>query len=106
MVYTGDGDLIEIEQVIGIKAVPRAVVKSARKAHPKAKITVAEKLTRGSETLYEFHMRKGKKKFEVVLDPTGKIVETEPEEKEEKEEKEKPAEKPAEPEKAKEAATP
>jgi hypothetical protein len=77
LVYSGDGDLYEIEQVVAMKTVPKAVAKSAKQAHPKAKIKSAEKLTRGDQTLYEFHMVEGKKKFEVVLDSAGKILEPE-----------------------------
>jgi hypothetical protein len=89
MVYSGDGDLYEIEQLITFKAVPKEVRKSFKKAYPKAKIKKAEKLTRGALTLYEFHVREGKKKFEIVLDPTGKILEPEgkKEKAEDKEEK-------------------
>lgn len=90
MVYTGDGDLYEIEQLIGIKAVPKAVIKSVKKAHPKAKIKKAEKLTRGAQILYEIYIRKGKQKLEIVLDPTGKILE--PEEKEKDDDKDDKAE--------------
>lgn len=88
MVYTGDGDLYEIEQLIGLKAVPKAVIKSAKKAHPKAKIRKAERLTRGVQTLYEIYIREGKQKLEIVLDPTGKILEPEEKEKDDKDDKE------------------
>lgn len=87
MVYTGDGDLYEIEQVIALKAVPKPVIQAAKKAHPKARIQKAERLTRGAETLYEIYLKKGKEKIEIVLDPSGKILE--PREKEDdKDEKE------------------
>jgi hypothetical protein len=88
MVYTGDGDLYEIEQLIGLKAVPKAVIKSVKKAHPKAKIKKAERLTRGAQTLYEIYLSKGKQKLEIVLDPTGKILEPEEKEKDDKDDKE------------------
>jgi len=74
MVYSGEGDLYEIEQVISLKAVPKAVLKAARKAHPKAKVKMAEKLTRGERTLYELYLKEGKKGFEIVLDPAGTLV--------------------------------
>lgn len=75
MVYTPDGELYEIEQLIRIKAVPRAVTKSVKKAHPGARIRKAERLTRGGQTLYEIYLRKGKQKMEMVLDATGEIIE-------------------------------
>jgi uncharacterized membrane protein YkoI len=86
MVYTPEGALYEIEQTIKLKKVPKAVIQSAKKAHPKAKIKKAELLTRGAETLYEIYLKKGKEKIEIVLDPTGKILE--PQEKEDEDKKE------------------
>ena len=88
MVYTGDGDLYEIEQVIPLKAVPKAVIQAAKKANPKARITKAEKLTKGAQTLYELHLKKGKEKKEIVLDPGGKILAPEEKEDDDKGEKE------------------
>lgn len=87
MVYTPDGKLYEIEQTIRLKKVPKAVIKAVKQAHPKAKIRKAELLTRGAETLYEIYLKKGKEKLEIVLDPSGKILEPQEKEDDDKDDK-------------------
>jgi hypothetical protein len=81
MVYTEAGDLFMVEETVVMKLVPKALLKAIQKSHPKMKITKAEKLTRGDETLYELYLAKGKEKSQVELDLQGNIVYPKPEEK-------------------------
>jgi hypothetical protein len=76
--YTPDGTVVSIEETLPVDQLPSAVRSSLEKEFPKAKISKAEKITKGSTTHYEFLFRLGKKKTqEIVLDSDGKIVKTE-----------------------------
>jgi hypothetical protein len=77
MTFTGDGDLYQVEQPIGAGAVPKAASAGFRKAYPKATAKRTFKLTRGTSTLYEFDIQKGKEEIEVVVDGKGKVLEPE-----------------------------
>jgi uncharacterized membrane protein YkoI len=83
---TPEGKIIEIEKTIAAKDLPAAVTKGLDQKYPKATIELAEEITVDNKLKYEvIIVTAEKKKFEVVLEPSGKIVKEEA-----KDEKEKP----------------
>ena len=73
-----DGTILEIEKAIPVKDLPKAVADALKAKYPKGTIKTAEELTSGATISYEVVVElEGKKPFEVVLDPTGKILKDE-----------------------------
>jgi uncharacterized membrane protein YkoI len=85
--FKADGSIVSSEKTIAVKDLPKAVVAALEGKYPKATINSAEEVTKGKdlkELSYEVVITTAdKKKFEIELDPMGKILETE-EKKEEK----------------------
>ncbi len=77
LLYTADGTAVEIEEQIAPDAVPAAVRAGLEKEHPKCTIQKVETITKGKTTNYEVVIEHGKKRYEVVVDPHGKIVKSE-----------------------------
>jgi len=81
---TPEGQIIEIEKTIAAKDLPAAVVKGLDQKYPKATIKLAEEISKDNKTNYEVIIETAdKKKLEVVLDPTGKILKEEDKSKDE-----------------------
>jgi uncharacterized membrane protein YkoI len=75
---TEDGTIIEVEKEIAAKDLPRAVAEALQAKYPKATYKKVEEIAKEGKTLYEVLLDTAdKKSWEVVLDPTGKLVETE-----------------------------
>jgi len=74
VLVTQTGDLVEIEQQVNIKKVPRAALKMARKVAGKDVELVFEKKTM---ILYEVKFKKGNSQHELLLTPDGRRVEEE-----------------------------
>jgi len=74
VLVTQTGDLVEIEQQVDIKKVPRAALKMARKVAGKDVKLVFEKKTM---ILYEVKFKKGNSQHELLLTPDGRRVEEE-----------------------------
>jgi peroxiredoxin len=77
LLFTEDGTIAEIEESIETKDIPEAVAKTLKSEYGKYTIEKSEKVMRGSDTKYEFVVKKEKKRIEIVLDGTGKVVKTE-----------------------------
>jgi uncharacterized membrane protein YkoI len=77
ILYSADGTVIEIEEGMNVSDLPEAVLATIKKEYPKGSITSAEKLTKEESSGYEVVVKHGKKKTEVRLDATGKILEKE-----------------------------
>ena len=71
IVYTPEGAVVEIEEGIAVAEVPAAVHDAVMAKHPRARISKAERLTRGSQTLYEIQYTDGGAKHSVELDANG-----------------------------------
>jgi uncharacterized membrane protein YkoI len=75
---TEDGKIVSVEKEIDAKDLPKAVAEAVSAKYKDAKILKAEEITEGDKTFYEVLLDLGdKKKMEMKLDPTGKIVEEE-----------------------------
>jgi hypothetical protein len=73
-----DGKILVIEKAMAVKDLPKAVADAVSAKYPKGKVKTAEELTTGTTVTYEVVIElEGKKPFEVVLDPKGKILEDE-----------------------------
>lgn len=74
MLVTKAGAVVEIEEEVGIKSVPRAVSKAARQAAGKdVKLAFEKKTT----ILYEVKFTKDGKRHELLLTPDGRSIEEE-----------------------------
>ncbi|MDB5348800.1 MAG: hypothetical protein JWN86_47 [Planctomycetota bacterium] len=77
-----DGTILEIETTIAVKDLPKKVSGAVVAKYPKGTIKSAEMVTVGEKTTYEVVVTlAGKEPRELVLDPDGKILEDEEEEK-------------------------
>lgn len=93
LLYTKDGKVCEIEEVVDVKALPDAVKQAVAKVYPQGKIQKAEKTTRQTKIEYDLEVQSGAKGYEVSVDEQGKVLKTaemkaKKEEKEEKEDEE------------------
>ena len=77
VLYTADGNVNSIEAKMHVKDLPEAVKEAIRKEYSKGKMKKAQMITRNSEITYEVIVKSDKKKFELALDPNGKILKTE-----------------------------
>lgn len=77
LLYAADGTIAEIEESIEAKDVPEAVAKTLKSDYGKYTIEKSERVMHGSDTKYEFVVKKGKNRSEIVLDGSGKVVKTE-----------------------------
>jgi uncharacterized cupredoxin-like copper-binding protein len=73
LIYNPDGTVVEIEEAMKPADLPAPVSDALKKLYPKAKITKAEKLTRGETVEYEMALS-GAPKTEVAFMPDGKLV--------------------------------
>ena len=100
LLYTKDGKVYEIEEVIAAEALPEAVKQAVTKVYPQGTIEKAEKTTHEAKVEYELKIKNDAKMYQVTMDAQGKVLETiemklqkkehkeKKEEREEKEEKE------------------
>jgi hypothetical protein len=86
LVYSPDGTVVEIEEQIAPASLPAAVTDAIKVKYPKAAITKAEKLMKGTALTYEMAL-KGAAVKSIEITPDGKIVPA-AKEKDEKSEKE------------------
>ncbi len=76
--FSADGALVAVEETIAEKDVPAAVKKALAEKHPKAEVTLVEKVTEGdgpsAKNFYEYKIKTQDKAWEVKFDPAGKLV--------------------------------
>jgi hypothetical protein len=77
VLYWHDGTLIVIEETLPVSEMPRAVQDAIKRVSPSGVIEISEILKRGKTVEYEVLIREGKRSFELVLDPAGKILKRE-----------------------------
>lgn len=76
LLFSEDGTVIEIEESVPLKALPDDVSKTLKSETGKGKVQKAEKLTKGGTIQYEFVIRSGRDRREVIIDASGKVVKT------------------------------
>ena len=76
VLYTKDGKVSEIEEMISADQLPQPVMNALTKNYSSAKVKSIEKNTQGAVTTYEVVLQNGKKKTEVVFSADGNIVNT------------------------------
>jgi len=81
LLYTADGKVTEIEEVITPADLPAPVLQTLAKEFPEYKVLVAETLTKGAVKQFELQIQVKDKKMGVTIDPAGKITEKSGEEK-------------------------
>jgi len=73
LIYNPDGTVVEFEEQIDPASLPAAVSAALKATYPKATITKAEKLMKGTTLTYEMAL-KGVAVTSVEITPEGKIV--------------------------------
>lgn len=75
VLFSQDGSISEVEEMIGVKALPHAVEESVENKYPGEKVVTIEKNVKGNTTHYEILLspKKGKK-HEVIFDESGAVV--------------------------------
>jgi hypothetical protein len=72
--FSPEGKLVFLEETVEFESVPEPVQQAVLKGHPRGTVLLSEKTTRDSVVLYEFQVRQGGKRVELVLDPSGNEV--------------------------------
>ncbi len=72
--YTADGSVATIEESLPYADLPELVRNAVTKDYPKAKVSMCEKVTKGSTIQYELVVRSGKQKNELVYNTDGSLV--------------------------------
>jgi len=87
--FEPDGEIEAVEKEIDADDLPRAVLKAAKAKFPKGKIEKAEEITlEDDRVVYELIIAaEGKENVEVLLSPSGKIIEKDEAKEDEKGEK-------------------
>lgn len=77
-VYGTDGTLLsnKTKEPIKVKSIPEAVKNGVNSAYPKAKISKVEKVTDNKGSEYSVCVQNEKENLMLILDDTGKILET------------------------------
>ena len=73
-VYTADGTLIEVEDVIAMKDLPSEAQTGIVKAYPDGEVKMIERATRGDTVTFEVTIESGETRAEMVFDKAGKII--------------------------------
>lgn len=72
-----DGAIQEVEKEIAAADLPKPVADAVKAKYAKATIDKAEEVLKGDKKNFEVHLKDGDKSRELVLDPSGKILEEE-----------------------------
>lgn len=75
VMYSPDGNVVQIEETVGVADLPALITDAISKEYPKAAIQSAEKRTHGETVEYVLKL-KGAAVKKVVLDNDGKILRT------------------------------
>lgn len=76
VLYSKDGKVMEIEEMISADQLPQQVMEALTKNYSNAKVKSIEKNIQGVVTTYEVILQNGKKKTEIVFSADGKITNT------------------------------
>ena len=74
IIYSGAGEALEIEEGLSPSALPEPVKAAVAKAHPGRKITAAEKVMKGSSTMYEAMIQVDGKKVTLLFLADGTAI--------------------------------
>jgi hypothetical protein len=74
LLYLADGTVTEVEESVSRADLPAPVNAAVTATHPKARIVKAEKITRTDVVSYDVLIRSGRQRFEMSIDPTGKVM--------------------------------
>ena len=67
------GNIVEVEEEVAFDSLPATVQDELRKAAGSGTIQLVESLTKGGRLVaYEGHVKRGRKRFEIQVDPDGK----------------------------------
>lgn len=75
--YTADGAVVSFEESLAYKDLPQPVRDALMKEYPKAKVSICEKVIKGSTTQFELLVKSGKQKLELVYNADGTLAEKE-----------------------------
>lgn len=75
--YMADGSVVSIEESLPVSELPDVIRSAAEKQYPNSKISLCEKVSKGTNMQYELVVTTGKQKYELVLNPDGTIAKAE-----------------------------
>lgn len=78
---TEEGKIIEVEKTIPVADLPKAVTAAVNKKYPEGKLKSAEEITADEKINYEVVVVNGDKTLEMLIDPKGKVLKDESDEK-------------------------
>ena len=73
-VYLADGTLLQTEEDMPIKDLPKSVSDALKKAYPKGEIDEADKIIRGATIEYQVGLEVGDTEYELVVTSDGTII--------------------------------
>ena len=73
VLFKPDGTVVEVEESTPLDRLPQFVRDSVKVKYPDAMIISAESVMRDLHVEYELVLGAGKKKFEVIVSPSGKV---------------------------------
>jgi hypothetical protein len=77
ILYSRDGKVVEIEEAVEPDSLPKSVAGGIKKHLEGGKLLKSEKVIRGKQIRYEFHVDHKGQVSEIVVDPQGKVVSVE-----------------------------
>jgi hypothetical protein len=77
VLYSSDGKLTEIEEIISAKQLPDSVRTVIARNYPKGDLEKAEKITKNEVTTYEVKIENGKENIEAIFDSAGRLINSE-----------------------------
>lgn len=77
LLYTPLGGLIAIEELVPVSSLPEPIRKAIVQKYPKCTMETAERILRGKEVSFEVLLSTPTERWELELDPNGKILATE-----------------------------
>lgn len=74
LLYTADGKVWEVEETVAADSLPPAVKHTVATTFPKARISRAERTTRGPSVQYDLALRHGPRHIELPVDEQGNVL--------------------------------
>jgi hypothetical protein len=73
LVYSAEGKILEVEEVINFDQLPAAVQQAIKAKYPDAKVEKAEKISKDAVVEFEVKLEQGEEDIIMILEPSGTI---------------------------------
>ncbi len=75
--YTADGNVASVEESLAYSELPESIRDAMTREYPNAKVSMCEKVTKGTVTKFELVVQSGIQKSELVFNADGSLEKTE-----------------------------